>query len=128
MSFFENIEPAIGKAQQAMEVWDKKMTAAGYDGFGKDDDTRSGKTKGLAQASQDSIDELNGRIMAISGNVYKINEGNIQLLGIERESLLVIRTITAQLDVIADNTAYCRFLVDIDNSLEEIKVKGVKIR
>lgn len=128
MTFFDNIEPAIGKAQQAMEVWDKKMTAAGYDGFGKDDDTRSGKTKGIAQASQESIDELNGRIMAISGNVYKINEGNIQLLGIERESLLVSRIITAQLDVIADNTAYCRFLVDIDNSLEEIKVKGVKIR
>jgi len=130
MSFFDNIEPAIGKAQQAMEVWDKKMTAAGYDGFkgGEDSDTRSGKTKGIAQASQESIDELNGRIMAISGNVYKINEGNIQLLGIERESLLVSRIITAQLDVIADNTAYCRFLVDIDNTLEEIKVKGVKIR
>lgn len=129
MEFFNAIEPAIGKAEKAMEVWDKKMADAGYDGFkGGDEDSRSAKSKGLAQASQDSIDELNGRILAISGNVYKIYEGNNQMLNLEREALLVARTITAQLDVIAYNTSYCKYLVDIDSTLEEIKTKGVKLR
>lgn len=129
MRFFNDIEPSIGKAQKAMEVWDKKMAEAGYDGFsGGDEDSRTAQKKGLAQASQESIDELQGRVMAISGNVYKIYEGNLQLINIERESLLINRTITAQLDVIADNTSYCKYLVDIDNTLEEIKTRGVKVR
>ncbi len=125
-NFFSEIEPAIGQAEEAMKAWDKQMEATGYDGFGSDG--RQAQTGGLAQASQDSIDELNGRVMAISGNVYKINEGTMQLINLEQEALLVNRTITAQLDVIAENTAYCRYLQDIDTTLEDIKTKGVKIR
>lgn len=93
-----------------------------------DEDGRSGFTEGIAQASQDSIDELNGRVMAISGNVYHIKEGNVQLLTFQKEALTLYRTFSTQLDAIAANTAFCRYLEDIDATLTNIKDKGVKLK
>lgn len=93
-----------------------------------DMDGRSGFTKGIAQASQDSIDELNGRVMAISGNLYSIRENNSLMLEMERESLIHRRAINSQLEAIAANTAYCRYLEDMNNTLEDINNRGVKIK
>ena len=36
---------------------------------------RTGTTKGIAQASQDSIDELNGRMTAVQGHTFRIADG-----------------------------------------------------
>lgn len=48
---------------------------AGIDLKKGDDDSRKPSTKGITAASQDSVNELNGRATAIQGHTYSINEG-----------------------------------------------------
>lgn len=44
------------------------------------DAERSGSSKGIASISQDSADEMNGRMTAIQGHTYAINESTKQLV------------------------------------------------
>ena len=44
------------------------------DYFSNSDSLSSSTAKGIAQASQDSVDELNGRFTAIQSHTYSINE------------------------------------------------------
>lgn len=48
---------------------------------------RQGATKGIAQASQDSIDELNGRATAIQGHTYSLAQGQKQLINDSAQAL-----------------------------------------
>ncbi len=52
---------------------DRIAQITGYTGD-EDEDSREASQKGIAQASQDSIDELNGRATAIQSHTYEINE------------------------------------------------------
>lgn len=104
----------------------------GYETLDNDDE-RSGEEKGIAQASQDSVDELNGRATAIQGHTYEINEsvkgimeqnrmlitssGEIltQLMGIHRDT----NSLDTRVGIIADG------LEDIRTDLSWIRNKGV---
>lgn len=57
----------------------------GFDIFSGGD--RQGSTKGIAQASQDSIDELNGRATAIQGHTYSLAQGQKQLINDSAQAL-----------------------------------------
>ena len=57
----------------------------GFDIFSGGD--RKGSTKGIAQASQDSIDELNGRATAIQGHTYSLAQGQKQLINDSAQAL-----------------------------------------
>lgn len=57
----------------------------GFDIF--DGADRQGATKGIAQASQDSIDELNGRATAIQGHTYSLAQGQKQLINDSAQAL-----------------------------------------
>lgn len=92
---------------------------AAYDEIlGATDAARSGASKGIATADQDSIDELNGGVYALRAGVADIRNSS-------RDQLLVQRTISSQLDRIANNTEH---LKDIAKDINDIKVKGVNIK
>lgn len=90
--------------------------------------TREAVSTGAAQASQDSIDEFNGRITVIQGHTYEINENvramrdaNALLSGKMNDMLFLVRDIQASNRAILDRTAH------INNSLDEMKTKGVRV-
>ena len=83
--------------------------------FGSDSE-REGLSKGIAAASQDSVDELNGRATAIQGYTYNIQENTAALV---RHSA----TMLEHLSGIRDNTAR---LETIEKIARDIRDHGVK--
>lgn len=91
--FNEEMTANIEAAQIAVETWQKAAAEAGIDTSLSLDDT----SRGIAQASQDSVDELNGRFTAIQGHTANIeaqtralaqNAASIleQVMGIHRDT------------------------------------------
>jgi hypothetical protein len=99
-----------------------------FDKYGLNDADRTGSTKGIAQASQDSVDELNGRMTAVQAYIYDIRNINQQSFDFEKESRAYDAAILSQLETIAENTEYCKHLENMDRLLSEIQLKGVKIK
>lgn len=93
------------------------------------DATREASEKGIASASQESVDELNGRATAIQGHTYSINE-NTKLLVIRAaeilESVLHIEqyteSISERMKTVEEN------IKDVRTTLNDIDIKGVKMR
>ena len=83
--------------------------------FGSDSE-REGLSKGIATASQDSVDELNGRATAIQGYTYNIQENTAALV---RHSASMLEHLSG----IRDNTAR---LESIERIARDIRDHGVK--
>lgn len=83
--------------------------------FGSDSE-REGLSKGIATASQDSVDELNGRATAIQGYTYSIQENTAALV---RHSASMLEHLSG----IRDNTAR---LETIEKIARDIRDHGVK--
>lgn len=90
---------------------------------------RTGVEKGIAQASQDSVDELNGRATAIQGHTYSIANDTRLLLGVANailESVLNIETstdgITGKVDRLQSDIKAMR------DDISEIVTKGIIIK
>ena len=91
--------------------------------------TREGVEKGIAQASQDSVDELNGRSTAIQGHTYSISE-NTKLL------LVTANAILESVLHIEDNTDGLTGKVDrlqgdikaMRDDISEIATRGITIK
>lgn len=63
---------------------DREAEEMGFDTFNRE---RAGATKGIAQASQDSVDELNGRMTAVQGHTYALVQGQRQLINDSAQAL-----------------------------------------
>ena len=94
----------------------------------KDAANREASQKGIATASQESVDELNGRATAIQGHTYSIAESTRQLANTSNlilESVLNIETVTT--------TAGERLgrmettLRNVQNAVEDISLHGVRL-
>lgn len=89
---------------------------------------RTAERKGIAAASQDSIDELNGRMTAVQGHTFEIAATTRQLgqqasrilghlAGIERNTLGLSRLEAIEADMAA-----------VRRELSDIAVKGIRVR
>lgn len=105
-----------------------KADEMGYDLTG-DEDSRSASSKGIAAASQDSIDELNGRMTAVQGHTFSISE-NTRLLVDNTNAIL--RSVTS-----IDQSAYSidGRMEGIESDMRELRsavgdltTKGIRIR
>ncbi len=87
--------------------------------------SREASEKGIATASQDSVDELNGRMTAVQGHTYSISE-NTKLLvantGAILASVLAIESNTDRLAAVETN------LKAVKDTLNDISLKGLKIK
>ena len=127
LKFTEQYAAAIPGFNEALQAWKDDMESRGINVFGPDS-ARSAAPKGIAQANQDSVDELNGRITNIQQMIYDIRGNGSQSLEINNELLSHQRMIKSQLDTIAENSQHLKRLVTIENSLTDINLKGVKIK
>lgn len=68
--------------------------------------TREASQKGIATASQDSVDENNGRLAVMQGHTYSINEG--------------VTRMSAGIDTIVSHTVNLSCLTNIDKTMQSI--------
>lgn len=93
-----------------------------------DDVGRSAVARGIAQASQDSIDELNGRITFLVMKVNDIVTINNEMNSYGREQLLVNRAMLGELEVIAANSGFLKHLQGIREDIDRIVREGVDLK
>lgn len=94
----------------------------------QDDAARRSAAKGIAQASQDSIDELSGTITFMAGEFRTANVLAAARTETGRDMLIITRTILSVLNVIAENTSYNKRLEDIAEGIEKLNRDGVNVK
>lgn len=90
---------------------------------------RQGTEKGIATASQESVDENNARLTTIQGHTYSINQGVIEL---NKTGNAMLEKLTG----IEENTATTNDKLDelgnnikkINSSVDDMNTKGIKVR
>ena len=94
-----------------------------------EDASREASQKGIATASQESVDELNGRATAIQGHTFSINENTKQLVV---TSNLILQSV---LNIESETTGFAlrlermeSNLKSVKDSLDDINLKGIKMR
>lgn len=117
------------EANRLMSAINEIGKQKGIDIFSPDENaSREASTKGIATASQDTVDELNGRATAIQGHTYSIMESS---------KLLVANSsrILEHLAGIEDNTKHLTKLENIEgdmktvkNTVNDIALKGIKLK
>lgn len=90
---------------------------------------REGAAKGIAQASQDSVNELNGRMTAVQGHTFSISENTKLLLATTNEILRSVMNIEgetagfgARLERMEASAAAMR------DTLDDIATRGVRLK
>ncbi|MCA0363614.1 MAG: tape measure protein [Bacteroidetes bacterium] len=125
--FADEYNQRISRAEKALT---DAQNAAKNSGFNLwQPDTTAGNTstakKGIAQASQDSVDELNGRFTAVQGHTFSIAESMKTANEISRSQLTALNRIdvnTARLEAVE------RSLGSIKAGIDDITTKGIKLK
>ena len=85
------------------------------------DDAREASERGIATASQESVDENNGRLTVIQGHTYTMNE-NVKLIVLLGDKIL------EAINIIRANTEYCKQISSMRNKLDEIGDDGLRVK
>lgn len=91
--------------------------------------TREGTQKGIATASQESVDENNARLTTIQGHTYSIMTGVVELNRIGNlvlERLMGIENNTAETNTKLDNLD--KRVSKVSSTLNDIQLKGLRIQ
>lgn len=86
-------------------------------------ETRTAQRKGIATASQESVDELNGRATAIQSHTYTIQEQTKELRTLTNSILSQVTAIRTNTDTLHDIK---RDIGGMKQTITEIQTKGVK--
>lgn len=111
-SFYQGIGTDMNNAQQWMEHWKEEANKQGFHLW--ETENREVSSNNGIVASQDSVNELNGRATAIQGHTYSINEGIKSLVSHCAKFLEILTGIR-------ENTSYCKNLESINSNIKEMK-------
>lgn len=92
--------------QIADEMKAKRDAMSEMYNWGKDDDEREASKKGIATASQDSVDENNGRLAVMQEHTYSINEN--------------VNRMATGIDTIVSHTINLSCLASIDKTMQSL--------
>lgn len=93
------------------------------------DSEREASNKGIANASQDSVDELNGRATAIQGHTYSINENTKLLVANSNRILESVLNIEVNTDGLSARMETVESHVkEVRDTINDIALKGIKIK
>lgn len=97
--------------------------------FTGDDSDREASQKGIATASQDSVDELNGRMTAVQSHTFAISENTRQLLTTTQTILDSLLHIEEETDGLHDRMERVEnYTKSIHDSVDDIVNKGIKLK
>lgn len=116
-------------AQEEYKNAAEEFKRQGIDLSGSSAATREASQKGIATASQDSVDELNGRMTAVQGHTYNIAENTRMLLATTNEILKGVVGIERNTgNVHARLTVVEQHLKSVKDTVGDIALKGIKIK
>lgn len=114
---------------ELLEKYKQMAASKGISIFEADDPTREASKKGIATASQESVDELNGRATAIQGHTYSIAENTKQLLSTSNAILKSVLNIESNTDDLPNRmSAIESNTKEMRQTLNDIALKGVKLK
>lgn len=133
--FFGSVTGKMDDAQNFYQNFLDKMNQAGY----STETEREASAKGIATASQESVDENNGRLTVIQGHTYSINE---RLQGISESMKILmnsasqalrylagIETNTGRLEKIEDDISAMKSSISgVKDGIDTINLKGIKLK
>lgn len=91
--------------------------------------TREASQKGIATASQESVDELNGRTTAIQGHTFSIAENMKLLLNVASQILNAVLNIESETEGLGERISKIEnYAKDTKDGIDELVTKGVKIK
>lgn len=90
----------------SQNMYDAALKAAGISAESNQESTRKAAQKGIATASQDSIDELRGTMTNVQGHTYSINENTGR--------------IATGINTLTEHTKHLTCLADIDNTMQSL--------
>ena len=119
-----------------MERYKQMAADKGVTIFDEDTESRQASQKGIASASQDSIDELNGRMTAVQGHTFSISQNTEILVGTTAAILRSVMGIEANTDPLPDSLRAIESGMEtveqgirsVRETVSDIALKGVKIR
>lgn len=114
--FMESFPAAAELFNQGMAEAKKSGEKYGLNLFGSAS-SRNATAKGIATASQDSIDELNGKTTSIQGHTFSISNDMRRLVEFAQQLLNIVIKIES-------NTEHCKRLEGIEGDMRSIK-KGI---
>lgn len=126
MSGFAADLNAVGEDFQA--IWESLPDSV-KNWFTVTDATREASQKGIATASQESVDELNGRATAIQGHTYSISENTKLLLASVNLILQSVLNIERHTETMAEQVSDVRLSVkEVKDTVNDIALKGIKLK
>ena len=103
--------------------------AAKITGYTGEDDTRQGTIKGIATASQDSVDENNARLTTIQGHTYTLVQGMNELNDTSNQILKHVAGIKDDTKDIRERVSNIGDdLHSVRNEIEDISTRGIKFK
>ncbi len=93
-----------------------------------DGEGRKAVAKGIAQASQDSIDELNGRLTFLVMKVSENGTLSASQLDIEKEQLYVQQAMLGHIEIIAENSEFLKKLDAISEDISKLVRDGLYLK
>ena len=130
-NFFSTIGTEFNNAQDFMKKWKEEAKERGFD-LWEDENSREATKKGIATASQDSIDEFSGRTAVIQTHTYSISE-NMKILAsnstVALKHLAGIETNTGRLEGIETDISFVREkIASLKEGIDTINLKGIKLK
>lgn len=123
------IQGAQGRLKEMYAQLSGELKKEGIDLTQSEEKARQASEKGIATASQDSVNELNGRLTAIQGHTFSIAE---QTRMLANNSNLILRSVMGiernTNDLPTRLAAVEAATKAMKNSLDDIAIKGVKIK
>lgn len=93
------------------------------------DATREASQEGIATASQESVDELNGRATAIQGHTYSISENTKLLVANSVAILESVLNIERHTEAISQRMETVEDMIgEVNDNVNDIAIKGIKIK
>lgn len=117
----KDMEGAKDTYKQVWDAWKSEMKKIGIDMNDTDSSSGSAQARGIARASQESVDENNARLAMMQQHTYSINANVSQLVA---TSSLMLQ----HLQGIHTNTNELSRLAKIESTLSDIQTYGIKTR
>ena len=122
--FAADLNAASTKLQ---EMWDG--LEEGLQGFFEDTAERDGTSRGIATASQESVDENNARLTTIQGHTYSLVQGMGELNATSNQILARVTGIERNTDETNNKLDNMNSRIRrIESSVDEIQTKGITIK
>lgn len=120
---------AVKVAQEGYKSTVEEFKKEGIDLTADSTASREASQKGIATASQDSVDELNGRMTAVQGHTFDIAENTRMLLATTNEILKGVVGIERNTGNVHTRLSVVeQHLKSVKDTVGDIALKGIKIK